>query len=88
LFAAVIGGMVSAGGLIFTLINAALGGNTGDFANSVLNTLQTLVLFVVLLLYHLSALRKDGAAKADVLAEKQASFLCWSLTMMESSARM
>jgi hypothetical protein len=74
LFVAVIGGMVSAGGLIFTLINAALGGSTGGFANSVLNTLQTLALFVVLLLYHLSALRNDGAAKADVLEEKQAQF--------------
>ncbi|MBM4427430.1 MAG: hypothetical protein FJ031_09350 [Chloroflexi bacterium] len=74
LFVAVIGGMISAGGLIFTLINAVLGGSTGDFASSALNTLQTLVLFVVLMLYHLSALRKDGAAKADVLAEKQASF--------------
>lgn len=74
LFAAVIGGMVSAGGLIFTLINAALGGGTGNFVNSVLNTLQTLVLFVVLLLYHLSALRKDGTAHADMLEEKQSQF--------------
>jgi hypothetical protein len=74
LFAAVIGGMVSAGGLIFTLINAALGGDTGGLANSALDNLQTLILFAVLLWYHLSALRKDGAAKADVLAEKQAGF--------------
>ncbi|MDP2776035.1 MAG: DUF5671 domain-containing protein [Anaerolineales bacterium] len=74
LFASVIGGMVSAGGLIFTLINTALGGDTGNFANSTLNTLQTLILFVVLLLYHLSALRKDGAARADVLEAKQEGF--------------
>lgn len=74
LFASVIGGMVSAGGLIFTLINAALGGDTGDFANSILNTLQILILFVVLLLYHLSALRRDGTARADVLEAKQEGF--------------
>ncbi|MDP1779792.1 MAG: DUF5671 domain-containing protein, partial [Anaerolineales bacterium] len=74
LFASVIGGMVSAGGLIFTLINAALGGDTGNFAKSTLNTLQTLILFVVLLLYHLSALRKDGAARADMLEAKQEGF--------------
>jgi hypothetical protein len=74
LFAAVIGGMVSAGGLIFTLINAALGGSTGDFLNTILNTLQTLVLFVVLLLYHLSVLRKDGVAQSDVLEAKQEEF--------------
>lgn len=74
LFAAVIGGMASAGGLIFTLINAALGGDTGNFTNSTLNTLQTLVLFIVLLLYHLSALRKDGMARADVLEAKHGGF--------------
>jgi len=74
LFASVIGGMASAGILIFTLINAALGGDTGDFANSMLNSLQILILFVVLLLYHLSALRKDGAARADVLEAKQEGF--------------
>jgi hypothetical protein len=74
LFAAVIGGMISAGGLIFTLINAALGGEVGDFADAILDTLQILILFVLLLLYHLSALRKDSAARADALEEKQAGF--------------
>ena len=74
LFASVIGGMVSGGILIFTLINAALGGDTSDFTKSVLNSLQILILFVVLLLYHLSALRKDGVARADVLEAKQEGF--------------
>ena len=74
LFASVIGGMISGGTLIFTLINSALGGSTGDVANSALNSLQVFALFVVLLLYHLSALRKDGAARADVLEAKQESF--------------
>jgi hypothetical protein len=36
--------------------------------------LQTLVLFVVLLLYHLSVLRKDGVAQSDVLEAKQEEF--------------
>ena len=74
LFASVIGGMVSGGILIFTLINAALGGSTSDFTTSVLNSLQILILFVVLLLYHLSALRKDGEARADMLEAKQEGF--------------
>ncbi|MBI5963167.1 MAG: hypothetical protein HY863_06815 [Chloroflexi bacterium] len=74
LFASVIGGMASAGGLVFTLINALLGGDNSNFVNSILNTLQTLVLFVVLLLYHLSALRKDGLARADALEAKQEKF--------------
>ena len=73
LFASVIGGMVSGGSLIFTLINSALGG-TGDFTRSALNSLQIFVLFVVLLLYHLSALRSDGVARADVLEAKQEGF--------------
>jgi hypothetical protein len=51
-----------------------LGGDTSNFTKSVLNSLQILILFVVLLLYHLSALRKDGAARADVLEAKQEGF--------------
>ncbi len=74
LFGSVIGGMVSAGTLIFTLINALLGGDAPNFVNSILNNLQILVLFVILLLYHLSALRKDGLARADALEAKQEQF--------------
>ena len=74
LFAGVIGGMISAVYLVFTLINAALGGDTSNFTDSILNSLQILVLFIVLLLYHLSALRKDSAARADVLEAKQEAF--------------
>lgn len=74
LFASVIGGMVSAGILVFSLINAALGGDATGLLKTSLNSLMTLTIFVVLLLYHLSALRSDGSARADVLAEKQSHF--------------
>ncbi|MBP6209681.1 MAG: hypothetical protein KA473_09580 [Anaerolineales bacterium] len=74
LFAAVIGGMISGGTLIFTVINSMLGGEVSNFTSTTLNSLQVLVLFVVLLLYHLSALRKDGAASADALEAKQEAF--------------
>jgi Domain of unknown function (DUF5671) len=75
LFALVIGGMIAAVTLIFRLINAALSGSTGDnFVNSVLNSLQYLVSFVVLLLYHLSALRKDAGARLDLLEAKQSEY--------------
>ncbi|MDD2920888.1 MAG: DUF5671 domain-containing protein [Anaerolineales bacterium] len=84
LFAAVIGGMASAGGLIFTLINAALGGETSNFANSILNNLQALILFIVLLFYHLSALRTDGALRADALEAKQKGF---SLTVFDHDGK-
>nr|AOR51022.1 hypothetical protein [uncultured bacterium pAX1] len=74
LFASVIGGMISGGTLIFTLINSALGGDVVNVAKPALNSLQTLVWFVVVLLYHLSALRMDGVATADTLEEKQKEF--------------
>ncbi|GAB4541825.1 MAG: hypothetical protein Fur002_10920 [Anaerolineales bacterium] len=74
LFASVIGVMVSAGGLIFMFINAALGGETNDLLNSALNALQVLVIFAALLLYHLSTLRKDGKLRADDLEAKQKGF--------------
>lgn len=74
LFASVIGGMVAAGTLVFNLVNAALGGGSSDFWTAVLNQLATLILFIVLLVYHLLALRADGTARADVLAEKQSKY--------------
>lgn len=74
LFVAVIGGMIAAGTLVFNLINTALGGSLSGVLKDVLNEFLQLAVFVVLLLYHLFALRKDGAARADVLAEKQSQF--------------
>ncbi len=74
LFASVIGGMISGGTLIFTLINSALGGDMVNVAKPALNSLQVLVWFAVLLYYHLSALRMDGVATADTLEEKQKEF--------------
>ena len=74
LFASVIGGMVAAGTLVFDLVNAALGGGAYNLLVSVLNEVTALIVFVVLLVYHLSCLQKDSSARADVLAEKQTQF--------------
>jgi hypothetical protein len=75
LFASVIGVMVNAVGLVYQLLRAALSGDMGgDFVNSLLNTLQLLFLFGVVMLYHLNVLRRDGASLADALAEKQSAF--------------
>jgi hypothetical protein len=74
LFAGVIGGMISAGVLIFTLINALLGGGNGSIAKDALDSLILLILFAILLLYHLSVLRKDSASRSIALDEKQAEF--------------
>ncbi len=75
LFASVIGGMATAVGLVYQLIRVVLTGNVdGNFVNQLLNLIQLLFLFVVVLIYHLTVLRADGASMADVLAEKQSAF--------------
>jgi len=75
LFASVIGGMASAVGLVFQIIRFILTGDAdSNFVNQLLNTIQLLFLFVVVLIYHLNVLRTDGASMADTLAEKQSAF--------------
>ncbi|MGB8980531.1 MAG: DUF5671 domain-containing protein [Anaerolineales bacterium] len=75
LFGSVIGGMATAVGLVYQLIRVVLTGETGsNFVNDLLNTLQLLFLFAVLLLYHLKVLRQDGTSTADALAEKQSQY--------------
>jgi hypothetical protein len=75
LFASVIGGMSSAVALVYRLIKVVLTGETGsNFVNDLLNTVQLLFLFSVVLIYHLNALRRDGASTADALAEKQSKY--------------
>lgn len=74
LFASVIGGMVAAVALVYNLINAALGGSDGNFATDLLDSLQALILFSVVLIYHLNALRRDGAARVEALEAKQEQF--------------
>jgi len=75
LFASVIGGMATAVGLVYQLIRVLLGSETGSgFVSDVLNLIQLLFLFGVVLIYHLNVLRLDGASTADTLADKQGSY--------------
>ncbi len=75
LFASVIGGMGTAVGLVYQLIRVLLGGDMGSgFVNDVLNFIQLLFLFGVVLIYHLNVLRMDGASTADALADKQSGY--------------
>ncbi|MBK9924632.1 MAG: hypothetical protein IPP66_04995 [Anaerolineales bacterium] len=75
LFTSVIGGMGTAVGLVYQLIRVVLTGNTGsDFLNTLLNLIQVLFLFVVVLIYHWNVLRADGTSTANTLAEKQSAF--------------
>jgi hypothetical protein len=75
LFASVIGGMATAVGLVYELIRVLLGGDAGSgFVNDVLNFIQLLILFGVVLMYHLNVLRMDGASTADALEDKQSGY--------------
>jgi len=75
LFASVIGGMAAAVGLVYQLIRVLLGGDTGSgIVNDVLNFLQLLFLFGVVLIYHLNVLRMDSVFTADALADKQSGY--------------
>jgi hypothetical protein len=74
LFASVVGGMVTAAGLLTILLRAAFGQPEEDLVRSVLNLFGTLFLFSGLGLYHGLILRLDGRRSASALAERQAAF--------------
>ncbi len=75
MFAGVIGGMGGAVGVVFELLQALLGGEVdSQFLYEVLNALQYMSLFVLVLLYHLLALRRDGFSTASALTARQAEF--------------
>ena len=75
LFVSVIGGMATAVGLVYILLRVVLTRDVdNDFANTLLNLIQLLFLFGVVLIYHLNVLRMDGASTADVLADKQSGY--------------
>jgi Domain of unknown function (DUF5671) len=74
IFAAVIGLMVSAITLVYQLLTALLGMRGFDFTSNVLNAIQLLLLFIGLLLYHMTALRRDNAHTADSLTSRYAGF--------------
>lgn len=75
LFGSVIGGMATAVGLVYQLIKVVLTGVLdSNFVSDLLNILQLLFLFGMVLVYHLNVLRRDGTSTADSLAEKQSGY--------------
>ena len=75
LFVSVIGGMATAVGLVYQLIIVVLEGVTSsNFANTLLNLVQLLFLFGVVLIYHLNVLRTDGVSTGEALSEKQSGY--------------
>jgi hypothetical protein len=82
LFGSVIGGMATAVGLVYELIRVLLGGDIGSsFVSDILNLIQLLFLFAIVLIYHLNVLRMDGASTAGALADKQSAY---SLLVVDS----
>jgi hypothetical protein len=73
LFASVIGGMISAVTVVFRLLQSLLGSEALD-VTSLLDSLQLLVLFVIVLVYHLRCLRADGTDAARILIERHEKF--------------
>ncbi len=74
LFASVIGGMASAGTMLYTLFNQVLGGYSADFLADFLKALEWLFLFILLGIYHGLILRRDGRMASQALAAKHAEF--------------
>jgi hypothetical protein len=75
IFAGVIGGMVSAVWLVYTVFNALLTRETfTEYISSLLNAAQLLTLFAVLLIYHLRCLRQDGDLAAQTFDSRQHRF--------------
>ena len=74
LFVSVIGGMISAGSLVYLLLNALLGGGASNVLQGSLKALEILALFVLLGVYHGLTLGKDGKTATRALTEKHAAF--------------
>jgi hypothetical protein len=68
--ATVIGGMVSAAGFLYVIIQALLEGAGSDFISDLLTSLYVLILFVAVLVYHLRYLRQFAKKEEEVVKEK------------------
>jgi hypothetical protein len=73
-FVGVVGVMISAGGLVFQLLRLALGEPVLDPVQTIASQVKTLLLFILLLVYHWQALREDNRRAARTLAEKHSLF--------------
>jgi hypothetical protein len=74
LFVSVVGGMITAVGLLNLLLRSLLGSSVENLLQQVLKDLEYLFLFVGLGIYHGLMLGKDGRLAAQSLAEKHAAF--------------
>ncbi len=84
LFISVIGSMISAMGVFYLLISAALGTKEASFTRDLLDALQILTLFAAVLGYHLASLRTDGRLSAGMQETLQSAFGVLAFTNGES----
>ncbi len=74
IFAGVVGGMIAAVRLVSLLLSALLGDPSQYFLTSLLDALEMLVLFGVLLAYHWRILQGDGTRHSAQLDAKRTAF--------------
>ncbi len=74
LFVSVVGGMITAVGLLNLLLRSLLGSSVENLLQQALKFLEYLFLFVGLGTYHGLVLGKDGKLASETLAEKHAAF--------------
>ena len=66
--------MGSAGEAIYLVVSRLMGSPASNLAQSVLNALQSLVLFALLLAYHFRLLRRDGRLAEQALSERHQAY--------------
>ncbi|MHC1782126.1 MAG: DUF5671 domain-containing protein [Anaerolineaceae bacterium] len=74
LFLTVVGGMFTAGQVIYLLISRLLGNEVPAFLVEVLNWLQSFLILLVLLVYHLRVLRQDGRMLQMALSRRHSEY--------------
>jgi uncharacterized membrane protein len=74
LFVGVMGVMISAGILIFQVLQALLGDPDDNLLQIALELVSLLILFSLVIWYHGSVLRSDGSLSAQTQAEQHAEF--------------
>jgi hypothetical protein len=85
LFATVLGTMLSAGWLIYTVLNSLLGQIPPNFWMTITMQLRIVFLFAVFLRYHFSVLRVDGREVRQTLGERKENFPVLVLQVGESN---
>ena len=84
-FALVVGAMLAAGNLFFTLLSNLLGGQSGNVLRIALQRSGLLGVIAVFLIYHLRALRQDGQAKELSLGNLHAAYPALILVERETA---